>query len=284
MSAEARDPFLKHVLAWAEARNDVRLVLRTGSRARPNALVDAFSDHDLELFVLDPSAFAKGKSWSDDIAPTVISWSTPVDEENHTTRLALFEGGHKIDFQVFHTSRLTEMAADGLDDDHERGYDVLLDKDQVADRLPPPSYTSTRNLVPAQGDLEDVATEFWWEAAQIPGDVVRGDLWVLKFRDWTMKEQLLTLMEWEAFGRHQGSQNVGYYGKGLRLWGNPTLYDQLPAIFTGFDETDSLRGLNASAELFMRLSRVVAAAFGLDDGPLVAMEQAVTPYLRSPNV
>ena len=91
----------------------------------------------------------------------------------------------------------------GLDPLYERGYEVLLDKQGVTQQLPP----ATEYLilaVPSEDEFAFTVEEFWFEATHMPRYLSRGDLWVVKFRDWTMKCDLLRILEWRAIAQSAG--------------------------------------------------------------------------------
>ncbi|GAA0415929.1 aminoglycoside 6-adenylyltransferase [Streptomyces luteireticuli] len=269
------EEFVVRVLGWARSRPDIRAVLRTGSRARRDGTADAFSDHDIELYTTDPDRYAQSGEWVAALGPVLVSvglegpWDNPA-------RLVFFEDGIKADFQVVPVARLLEMTADGLDDLHERGYEVLLDHDGTAARLPAATGTPPAAL-PDAGEFHDLCAEFWFEAAHLPRCLARGELWVAKSRDWTTKELLQSMVEWHALTYHGAGHDVWYGGTRMREWAAPGVWERLPATFGGFTAEDILRGARATADLFAELAGEVAAAHGFPYPDRA--ERAVRPML-----
>jgi aminoglycoside 6-adenylyltransferase len=105
--------------------------------------------------------------------------------------LRVLRRGLKADIQIRPTGALAGIAEGGLDDLYERGYAVLADPSGLAARLPAPSGRPPRLRPPTDAELRDGCLEFWYEAAHIPKLLARGELWVVKFRDGTMKRMLL---------------------------------------------------------------------------------------------
>ncbi|MFN2418801.1 MAG: aminoglycoside 6-adenylyltransferase, partial [Candidatus Limnocylindria bacterium] len=54
------DRVLDALVAWGERTQEIRAVILTSSRARPEGPIDEFSDYDIILAVTDPGRFADG--------------------------------------------------------------------------------------------------------------------------------------------------------------------------------------------------------------------------------
>ena len=120
-------------------------------------------------------------------------------------------------------------------------------------------------------------SEFWFEAAHMPTYLVRGELWVVKFRDWTMKEMLLRMLEWHSLATRGPETDTWYIGTKLRRWVDTETWAEVQWVFSRFDRADAWRGLVAMMALFTRLTHETAAALGLDYP--AESEQAVTTYV-----
>ncbi|SDM29785.1 aminoglycoside 6-adenylyltransferase [Allokutzneria albata] len=245
------------LLDWVRARPDVRAVLRTGSRARGEA--DAWSDHDIELYSTDPEPYRRS-DWPADLGPVLASvgldgpWDNPA-------RLVVFDGGQKIDFQIVPVDRLA-LLAEELDELHERGYEILLDLDGAAARLPAASGSGPEGELPDEQEFREHCEEFWFELAHIPRYVARGDLWVAKSRDWETKELLLTMVEWHALSHFGPDHDTWHNGIRMREWAAPGVWERMDALFTGFAPEDILHTASATGALFADLARDVAHRHG----------------------
>jgi aminoglycoside 6-adenylyltransferase len=186
--------FLNEIIQWADGRPDIIALIMTGSRAQPNGVVDDLSDYDLEIFTSDPPSYTSSDEWMSDIASVWVYLPT-TSNGRCETRLVVFDGGVKVDFSILVDSLEHMIRSQTLDELHERGYRVLIDKKGLASRLPAPSYTSPVRLLPSEAEFEAAVEEFWLEASHIPKYLQRDDRWVVKFRDWTMKELLLQMLE-----------------------------------------------------------------------------------------
>ena len=257
------DELLATIIAWAEANANVRALIMTGSRGRGDGRVDEFSDIDIEIIadplelLIDDDAWFRslGRVWVH--LPTII-------RERHETRLVFYDGGVKVDFSLCGRERVSTMVeSKTLDGLYERGYRVLLDKDGIAATLPAATGAFPTKELPGQADFAATVEEFWFEAAHIPRYILRGELWVVKFRDWTMKELLLRMLEWHAIARGDGPIDTWHIGTHMAAWVDDETQRELGAIFGAFDARSSWTALLATTSLFRRLATETAAATGL---------------------
>lgn len=283
----SRDPFLSKLLDWALRQDGLGAVVLTGSRARGDGAVDAASDYDLEVFVAEPERYGSSSAWHEEISPVWVYLPSKGGEEEdggrRVWRLVFFEGGKKVDFQIRPTEALAEIAKNGLDDLYERGYAVLADPSGLASRLPAPSGRSPRVRPPTTADLFDVCSEFWFEAAHIPPYLARGELWIVKFRDGTMKQMLLRLAEWDALAFHGPEADVWHLGIHMRDWAAPDVWADLHRCYGRFDAEDAFAAFQATLSLFSKLSHRVAASFDLEHP--TSIEAAIRPHVATtPNL
>jgi aminoglycoside 6-adenylyltransferase len=274
------DAFLERLLAWAARRPDVDAILQTGSRMRGDGSVDEFSDYDIELYVADPTAYDGASPWLAELGEVMVHLPLGNPQVGLVTRLVFFADATKSDIQIYPVARLDRMAAEGLDPFlHERGYRVLLDRSGWAARLPAPTRRRPRREPPTEAEFRAVCREFWFEAAHIPRSLRRGELWVVKHRDWTMKEMLLRVLEWHAQAAHGQEHDTWYIGTKLRRWLDPQLYERLGGVFARFDAEDSWRALAAQIALFEDASAQVARGYAFADPAAVGGPAAA--YVRS---
>jgi aminoglycoside 6-adenylyltransferase len=271
----ASEMLFEQIRAWADARSDIRAVVMTGSTVRTDGSADSTSDLDIELFTTTPELYAS-TTWTSEIRPVWVQLCfEPDDELDYRNRLTIFEGGQKVDFRVASIAAMERMVSSGvLDEVYERGYRVLLDKDGITDGLRSP--TPPAQALPSEAEYQAAIEEFWFEAWHIPKYAARDDLWVVKFRDWTMKELLRRMLEWDAVARNPAT-DVWYIGTKMSRWTTPAQWSDLQETFGRFDAGDSLRALYATCSLFSEVARDVGDRLGFTYPS--AVERSILGYI-----
>jgi aminoglycoside 6-adenylyltransferase len=276
-SGGSRDLFLEQILTWAGGQHDLIALIMTGSRARPDGDLDEFADYDLEIFSRQPAKYTEDSQWMNEIAPVWVFLPLTSSSRGCPTRLIIFEGGLKVDFSILPAEALEEMASSvALDELYEPGYRVLIDKTGVTAKLPAPSYRLPARKAPSEAEFRATIDEFWFEAYHIPKYLRRGDLWVVKHRDWTMKQMLLSMLEWHASAKGRDVWDIGLR---MREWAMPDAWERMHQAFGRFDAQDSWRSFQAMVILFRETARNVADALGYHyPGDL---DEAISNYLGS---
>jgi aminoglycoside 6-adenylyltransferase len=267
---------LARIVEWAETNANVIALIMTGSRARgDSAFVDEFSDFDLEIIAENAAELADNDEWLRSFGPIMVC--LPLSEgQAHPTRLVFYEGGLKVDFSLCTRERLMAMV-DRLNGLYQRGYRVLVDKEGVTAGLPAATGAAPSKRLPSQQVFSATVNEFWFEAAHIPRYLLRNEPWVVKIRDWTMKELLLRMLEWHAVALSGRPLDVWHIGTHMKDWVDSQTWQELQAVFSRFDRDDSWRGLLAMTALFRRLARETASATGLEY--LATVDENVSGYL-----
>jgi aminoglycoside 6-adenylyltransferase len=254
--------FLERITAWAERRDDIVAAVLTGSRVRDEREVDEFSDLDIELFTNEPSLYA-GVTWLAEFGNVLVCLPLDYETDGYTNRLVFFEGGVKVDFQVRPPAHLDDLAHHPRTERvWGRGFRFLVDKVGARSAIPVQSFTIPPNESLSEESFIGVVNEFWFEAAHIPRYLLRDELWVVKFRDWTMKCDLLKMIEWYARARRGDEHDVWYIGTKMKSWVDEDVWTELQELFARFDRADSWRALLAMMALFARLTRHVSEAYG----------------------
>jgi aminoglycoside 6-adenylyltransferase len=270
---------LERIKDWSTASDNVVALIMTGSHARRDDKVDQLSDLDLEIIADHPDELAADNGWLSQFGKVLVSQAFNEGQE-YPTRLVFYEGGAKVDFTLASTKRLTDMVhTRKLDSLYERGYNVIVDKRGVTKNLPAATGQFPKAAPPTQQEFTAAVEEFWFEVAHIPRYLARDELWVAKFRDWTMKENLLNMLEWHAVATSGVPIDVWYIGSHMKDWVAPEIWRELHDVYSRFDSKDSWRGLLATINLFRRLATETAERSGLDYSK--GIDQSVTQYITS---
>lgn len=268
---------LSAVLDWARQDTGIRALVVTGSLARGDGSADQWSDLDVQVIASEFASFIADDGWLDGLGEVWIRFPLYQDVPY---KLVWFAGGVKVDFQFLKVDSIHEMISSGaLSDEYLRGYVVLLDKDELLRDLPPSPQIFPRSDPPSAEQVDAVINEFYFEAIHVAQFIRRREFWVVKFRDWTMKCDLLQMQEWHAHANSIEPVNTWLLGKRIHEWAGKENYAALAEIWSAWDVAALWRGLLRQITLFSKLSRELSEALGydLDTG---AHEQ-IEAYIRA---
>lgn len=269
-------PKLPRIANWARENDDIRALVVTGSLARHDGTTDKFSDLDLEVIVRNLSRFTANDNWLHDFDDVWIR--LPLNQDL-PYRLVWFRGGVKVDFQFRPVSDILPMkpGAD-LPDEYMRGYQVVLDKDQLFRGLAASPRLFPQPLPPTCADLEEAINEFWFEAIHVAQFIRRREFWVVKHRDWTMKRNLLRMMQWRAHHTSNESVNTWQLGKRVNSWADEETTEALPNIWGAWAAKSLWEALFVQLKLFQRLTLELAQTLGCDYEDKI--HQEIYHYIR----
>jgi aminoglycoside 6-adenylyltransferase len=270
-------PFLKHmrekVIDWAGQQSSINAAFIAGSTERQIIPADEWADLDFEFFVTNFDEFLSDVGWIEDFA--AIWTYLQVDEPDGPVFLVIYEGGEKVDFHFFQVNELERRVnAQALPVSYLRGYRIVVDKDGLAKKLPPPPKNPPSIPKPSEENFDFEIRAFWFGALYVAKQIHRRNLWVVKFRDWTMKENLLKIMEWYAQCSQNWEVDTWFGGHHIETWLDDQTLDELQKVFGHFSAEDSWRALFATMNLFRRLATDVADYLGCNYP--VELDQKVT--------
>lgn len=271
------DEIFEKVIAWAEAEDAVRAAIIEGSRARQEDRVDRFSDYDLNLYVTDVAKFTRRDAWIEQISPV---WAMEKESEPDGTscRLVLFAGGYDIDFKLLPVTMLHAFVEQQtLPDEYHRGYKIVLDKDGLAARLPPPNGKALAKQKPTEEQFIYAVNVFWFELFHLVKNLHRQELWHVKIRDACIKNRLLQMIEWHAQAVHHWDYDTWMVGKYMQSWVASENWQAFFGIFARFDVEDSGRAVRALMPLYRRLASETAQQ--LNVAYPYEMDQAISEFI-----
>lgn len=273
---------IAHLQTWAETDDRVRAVVWTSTRTNPEAATDALSDFDIVLVVAEVEPFLDD-SWLGDFGDVLVLYRDPVRNEAggpQFTRVTQYVSGLKIDFTVMPVGRWKRWTAGpGLPADLDVGYRTIVDKDNLGQGLPPPTYTA---YIPEPPDksvyLEQIET-FFHEATYVGKNLWRDELLPARYSfDLMTHSMMRTMLEWRMEIDHDWSVKVGTAGKGLKKRLPPDIWAALEATFTGADIDDQWDALFALCSLYRRVAVEVGESLGY--AYPIEMDRSTIAYLE----
>ncbi len=271
-----KHPIYEPLLRWARSQPAIRAVVITGSLARADGSVDQYSDLDAQIISRDITSYIADDSWLDGLGKVWIRF--PMNDDL-PYRLVWFAEGHKVDFQFIALDEIRADLREGrLNEEYQRGYIVALDKDGLYRSMPPSPRSFPPPPEPEAAEILAVINEFWFEAIHVAQFIRRREFWVVKWRDWTMKRNLLRLLEWHAQARGDGQANTWLLGKRINDWADAEALENVKAIWRPWEAEALWRGLLTQMALFRRLSRelCIAREIACDDD----RHQEIQGYIR----
>jgi len=250
---------LKTIMQWTKTREDIHAVILIGSYAKKDK-TDRLSDIDLCIYVADPTAYVNQRDWLSELAPVLLSFSE--QEGDHAIVEAIHAGDMMVEYIFMPLSALDAMQ-DALPLHFEPGYQVLVDKDKRARKLPKASGGYPPPKAPTPEAFHDTVQQFWFHAHLVAKYLRRGELWRAKHYDWQLKQQVLRMMGWHAAQIGRQVSFTIYEGKHLQEWVDPATYTALMAAFGRFYPADSWRALDETIKLFTRLAKELAQTMNI---------------------
>lgn len=281
--SEVPDP-LEKLGAWGNAHPQVRAMLLTSSRARPDGLVDRLSDYDLILAVTDADQFGREDGWLSNYGKPMVRSR----DRGELYQLAtywwgvLYEDSVKIDYSVWPVALLERISAEAvLPDELDAGYLVLLDKDRRTSGWKAPSYRAHIPARPTEAEYQALVEEFWWVATYVAKSLWRDELVFAKWGlDHEIKlEVLRRLLEWRIEIDHDWSLKPGVNGRGFKRQLPADIWSDLASTYVGPDFEDNWAALFRSATLVRRVAAEVGSALGYAYPQ--ALDDRVVAYLNA---
>jgi aminoglycoside 6-adenylyltransferase len=263
-----QDEVMARLIQWAEHQPQIRAILLTSSLAVPTAPVDVLSDYDIILVVTDIHPFFDNRAWLGDFGPVLVVYRDPILIDGSLEKSAYvtqYENGLKIDFTLWPVELLQRVVAEPqLPDEFDAGYLVILDKDQLTDRLKPPSYKAYIPTPPTEAEYQEAVEVFFLEAAYVAKFLWRDDLMAAKhILDSMMKqEHLRPMLEWRSEIDYQWSVKPGPYGRRLKKWSSPALWAELEGTYTGAGLEANWEALFRTIALFRKVGVEVGDRLG----------------------
>lgn len=288
----------REVAEWARKNDNIRVAILTSTRANPDAPVDALSDYDIKLFVRDLQPFLDGDGWLDALGEVMIREPRmPVEfpGEKCVWRLVMFTDASRIDF---HISLLEVLETDVSPDRHppcvpergkvtalpeyyDMGYEILLDKDDIARGLTPPTYAAYQTRQPTRSEFDDLVNEFWFDVTYVAKYLFRDELFYAKHMlDGPLRQvHLATMIAWYIGMASGWLTNPGAHGRWFKRHLNPQLWSKIEATFAGAGLAQNWETMLKTAEIFGRLASDVGSHLGYDYPHELA--RSVTAHLEA---
>jgi len=252
---------LELILDTAREDERIRAVIMNGSRANPNAPRDLFQDFDIVYIVTDVAPFRKDAAWIERFGELMILQipedmeNSPPREDGGFTYLMQFTDGNRIDLGL---CPLAGLRGDSLNI-------LLLDKDGLIEPVAQPNESDYLPKPPTVKAFADCCNEFWWICPYVAKGLWREEITYAKYmQDQAVREQLMKMIAWHVGVQTRFSKNPGKFGKYLRRYLRPDLWEMLMKTYSGASYERTWAALFTTCDLFRIVALDVAEHFGFD--------------------
>jgi aminoglycoside 6-adenylyltransferase len=274
------------IIQWAEARDDIRAVLLTSTRAVPGARVDALSDYDVILIVQSIQPFVDDRTWINDFGDVLVVYWDPIYPHSEfgidmIANVTQYADGLKIDFTLQPASLFEKIvAAPALPAELDAGYRILLDKDELTTSILPPTGTAYIPKLPTRETYLTLINDFFSEAPYVAKCLWRDELLPAKWcLDYDMKHVYLRqLLEWRMEMDHNWSRTIGSLGKGLKKHLPSDIWAQFEETFVGARLENNWEALAKIMAFFRLVAVEVGERLGFEYPH--AVHQRVSAYVE----
>jgi aminoglycoside 6-adenylyltransferase len=256
----SEEEILALVLQVAEANENTRAVLLTGSRANLNARKDKLQDFDIIYIVTQLETFIHDHSWIDVFGERIIMQLPDEMEIGGKDRYAyhylmLFTDGNRIDLTLYPLNKLAYLHKE------ESLVKVLMDKDNC---FPIPFSASELSYFikpPKEKEFLDCCNEFWWVSTYVAKGLWRREIvYTKEMLEGPVRAMFLKIIEWYIGVLTYFTISFGKSGKNIEHFLSPQLYNQIVATYPDSSIENTWKALFLMTELFDQLANKVANA------------------------
>jgi aminoglycoside 6-adenylyltransferase len=251
-------------LILSTAKNDerIRAVILSGSRTNPNAARDIFQDFDILYLVTEVAPFTNDHTWIHRFGELMIlqmpevMQDPPPQNDGSFAYLMQFTDGNRIDLTLFPIDKLNQLETDSLSL-------LLLDKDDLFRPFAPPSDSDYLPSPPTAQAFSDCCNEFWWVCPGVAKGLWREEIIYAKhIFDQFVRDQLMKMLTWYVGMKTQFSHSPGKFGKHLKQYLEPELWEMLEKTYSDADYEHTWEALSTTCTLFRITAIRVAEHFG----------------------
>jgi aminoglycoside 6-adenylyltransferase len=272
---------LDQLLSFARDRDTIRAVVMNGSRVNPNAPKDLFQDYDVVYYVTDPRRYLEDQSWIAYFGELIILQQNDFSDHglDGFIFLMLFSDGVRIDLSFAPLESRASLGEDSLTR-------VLMDKDSCIPTLLPASDHGYFTQRPTRKIFDETVNEIFWCSNNIAKGIWRDELVYSKFMfDEIVRPCVVRMLEWYAAMLHGWAITTGSYGKWLKKFLPPKIWDLYVSTYAGVEYEANWEALLKTCLLVRKIGMELAQHLGYsypveDDHRMVAYLERVRALPR----
>lgn len=254
------------ILSFAQNDNRVRAVLMTGSRTNINAPKDKFQDYDIAFLVTDMQSMIIDDRWLETFGKQLLMQKPeamslyPPTLGNWFSYLMLFEDGNRIDLMLVPLQEKEKYI------DFCKGLvQLLLDKDDNIDPLPPANDKQYHVQAPTKEFYEDCINEFLWLGTYVVKGLYRKEIvYANHYINDGLRPCLLQMWEWKIGIQTNFTTSIGKNDKHIEQYISTEEWSKLLQTYTLHNYSSSWKSLFILIELFESVTYFVASTMRFD--------------------
>jgi aminoglycoside 6-adenylyltransferase len=256
------DNIVQKIVEWAKTQPEIKGLILTSSRAGASE-IDEFSDYDIMVLTNTAEKYLISDNWIKEINPVWVYQKESFNCKQNLipTRLVIFEGNIKVDFSFWPVDIINSFIQDGLSDDMNMGYVVLLDKDGLCEKFPKASGSGFIEKKPTNDEFLTFIYNFWFEVLGVAKYIKRNDMFFAKSIDnGIVKEILLKMVIWNLQSKNDWKVKTHSEGKKMYSWLDDETIETIGSAYSGFNRNESWKSLLNTIEIFRKISKETAYA------------------------
>lgn len=268
------------ILKFANKNEDVRAVTLNGSRANPDALVDVYSDFDIEYYVTDVRKFTLDKEWIRVFGEILIvqcpsDWyDNPYNYHSQDTFVYLmqFADGNRIDLSVVSLSNIDQ------EKDNTEPRQVLLNKDSFKELTDSSSTQCYKVQIPGEMEFYNTVNEFRWLTLYIMKGILRKEVYYAKYAyDVLLMPMFIKMVDWKIGVQNEFNVNTGTHSKYIKRYLDSKELIQFQSVFPNGEYEDIEQKLMIIYDLFHEYECLVGSHLNYERN--VVEQENVKKYL-----
>jgi aminoglycoside 6-adenylyltransferase len=255
------------IIGVAEKDERIRAVYMNGSRTNPNIQKDIFQDFDVVYVVKETKSFIDDRNWTSVFGEMAImqlpddndnAWGGKHDFSRFYAWLMLFKDGNRIDLSM----EIIEKALEGFTKDYDKLTIVLLDKDNILPKCPPPSDEDHWIKKPTKEQYYAHCNEFWWCLNNVAKGIARDELpYAMWMFNVIVRETLEKMIEWHIGIKNNFTLSAGKQGKYFKKYMSAELYNMYKRTYSNGEYDNFWTAIFTACDLFKIIASQVGKYF-----------------------
>lgn len=276
------------IINIAEKDDRIRAVYMNGSRTNPNVEKDIHQDYDVVYVVKETESFINDKNWISIFGEIAIlqlpdendnamggRWGGNHDFSRSYAWLILFKDGNRIDLGM----EIIENAINNFSNDYDKLTIILLDKDNILPKCPPPTDSDYWIKKPTKEEYYAHCNNFWWCLNNVGKSIARDELpYVMWMYNVVVREHLEKMIEWHIGINNNFSLSAGKQGKYFKKYLSEKLYNMYRETFSNAEYKNIWLAVFRACDLFSIIALQVGEYFNFEYNK--NEEESIIEYLN----